>query len=90
MQRRVDFPMATKAGALERLRSDAGIVYAPWGRIAMAITVDDLPPSGYKPDNPGLLCIADISAAIVDGWRPGQSEPWPLVGTFIPRVILFV
>jgi beta-lactamase class A len=75
IQRRVDFPIASKAGALEKLRSDIGIVYAPWGRIAMAITVDDLPPSGYKPDNPGLLCIADLSAILVDGLRSVQGEP---------------
>jgi hypothetical protein len=75
IQRRVNFPVASKAGALEKLRSDVGIVYAPWGRIAMAITVDNLPASGYKPDNPGLLCIADLSAAFVDGSRPANGEP---------------
>ena len=75
IQRRVDFPVASKAGALEKLRSDVGIVYAPWGRIALAITVDDLPPSGYKPDNPGLFCVADLSVAIIEAWRPRQGEP---------------
>lgn len=66
MQRYLTVPVASKAGALERLRSDVGIVYAPAGRVAMAITVDDLPASGYKPDNPGLLCIADLSRSLVE------------------------
>lgn len=66
LQRRIKFPAASKSGALDTLRSDVGIVDAPWGRIAMAITVDDLPSSDYKPDNPGQLCIANLSEAIVD------------------------
>ena len=74
IQRRVDFPVASKAGALEKLRSDVGIVYAPWAGSRWRSRVDDLPPSGYKPDNPGLLCIADLSAALVDGLRPVQGE----------------
>lgn len=69
IQRRLHFPVASKAGALEKLRSDVGIVYAPWGRIAMAITVEDLPPMGFKPDNGGLLCIADLSEALVRNLR---------------------
>ena len=73
LQRRTTFPVASKAGALDKLRSDVGIIYAPWGRIAMAITVDDIPPGGYKPDHPGLLCIADISKAIVDYWKPNAK-----------------
>ena len=35
-------PSASKSGALDRLRSDVGIVYTRRGRIAMAITVDDM------------------------------------------------
>src|SRR5712691_9472187 len=38
-----DVPMASKYGALDHLRSCVAIVYSRRGKIAMAITVDDLP-----------------------------------------------
>lgn len=63
-----DLPVASKTGALDRLRSDVGIVYTPKaGRIAMAITIDDMPASDYSPDNPGLLLISDLSKLLVEG-----------------------
>jgi beta-lactamase class A len=42
-----DIPIASKSGALDRLRSDVAIVYTRRGRIAMAITVDDMPEVFY-------------------------------------------
>jgi beta-lactamase class A len=60
-------PVANKTGALDALRSDVGIVYAKGGRVAMAITVDGMPPFGYTPDNPGCLLIADLAKMIVEG-----------------------
>ena len=47
--------------------SDVGIVYAKRGRMAMAITVDGMPPHGYTPDNPGCLLIADLAKMLVEG-----------------------
>src|SRR6267378_499576 len=38
-----DVPMASKYGALDRLRSCVAILYSKRGRIAVAITVDDMP-----------------------------------------------
>jgi hypothetical protein len=49
------------------LRSDVGIVYAKSGRIAMAITVDDMPQPDWSPDNAGLLMIADLAKILGDG-----------------------
>jgi beta-lactamase class A len=60
-------PVANKTGALAALRSDVGIVYAPTGRIAMAITVDNVPQPDWTADNPGLLLIADLAKMIVEG-----------------------
>ena len=60
-------PVAHKSGTLEALRSDVGIVYAKTGRVAMAITVDDMPKPDWSPDNPGSLLIADLAKMIVDG-----------------------
>jgi beta-lactamase class A len=62
-----DVPVASKLGALDRLRSDIGIVYSRRGRIAMAITVDDMPEVHYAPDNPGLLLISRLSLLLMEG-----------------------
>ena len=60
-------PVASKSGALDRLRSDVGIVYTRRGRIAMAVTVDDMRYVGYVADNPGLLMIWKLSQILQDG-----------------------
>lgn len=60
-------PVANKAGALEHLRSDVGIVYSPRGRIAMAITCEGIPQVDWTSDNPGLLLIAKVAEILVAG-----------------------
>ena len=50
-----------------RPRSDVGIAYTPGGRIAMAITVDDMPVTDYSPDNPGEELIWEISKVLMAG-----------------------
>ncbi len=67
IRRKIADPVANKTGALDALRSDVGIVYSKRGRIAMAITVDDMPKTDYTPDNAGLLLIAEMAKMIVDG-----------------------
>jgi beta-lactamase class A len=52
---------ASKSGALDALRSDVGIIYSPRGRIAMAITVDQMPVVMYNQENPGLALIWKLS-----------------------------
>jgi beta-lactamase class A len=59
--------IANKTGALDALRSEVALVYAKSGRIAMAITVDDMPKIDYTPDNAGSLLIADLARILVDG-----------------------
>jgi beta-lactamase class A len=59
--------VANKTGALDHLRSDVGVVYSPQGRIAMAITVSDIPVVDYSPDNAGSLLIADLAPMLVEG-----------------------
>jgi hypothetical protein len=63
-------PVANKAGALDRLRSDVGIVYSKGGRIAIAITCDDMPASGLVERQSGS---ADDRAAVGDSGR-GTGE----------------
>ncbi len=54
-------PVASKSGTLDRLRSDVGILYTRRGRIAVAITVDDMPVVHYSTDNDGSLMIWKLS-----------------------------
>ncbi len=63
----LDVTIASKSGALDRLRSDVALVYSRKGRIAMAITVDDMPEVHYTVDNPGLLLISRLSLLLLDG-----------------------
>ena len=52
---------ATKPGALDALRSDVGIFYTKRGRIAMAITCDELPTIDWSVDNAGQLLMAKLA-----------------------------
>jgi beta-lactamase class A len=61
------FPTATKSGALDALRSNVGIIYHTRGRIALAVTCDDMPEPDWSPDNPALLLMSRLSEIIVEG-----------------------
>lgn len=65
--RRMGDDVASKSGALDKLRSDVGIVYSKGGRIAIAATVDGLPKVDYGPENVGNVFIADLTALLVEG-----------------------
>ena len=58
--------MASKFGALDRLRSAVGIIYSKKGRIAMAITCDDMPEVIWSVDNPAYLLISSLSSILVE------------------------
>jgi beta-lactamase class A len=60
-------PVASKSGALDRLRSDVGIVYTRRGRIAIAITVDDMPVVHYSMDDMGNELIWRLSQILQEG-----------------------
>ncbi len=62
-----DIPMASKYGALDRLRSAVGIIYSKKGRVAMAITCDDIPEINWSVDNPAYLLISDLSKTLSAG-----------------------
>ncbi len=64
------YEVASKSGGLDALRSDVGIVYAPRGRVALAITVDNLKTVDYGPDNPGLMAIARLAELLVNALAP--------------------
>ena len=62
-----DIPMASKYGALDRLRSAVGILYTKNGRIAMAISCDDMPETIWSVDNPAYLLMSRLSEVLADG-----------------------
>lgn len=62
-------PMASKYGALDRLRSAIGIIYSKNGRIAMAITCDDMPEIDWSVDNYGYQLMSKLSVILVDGLK---------------------
>ncbi|HKP39218.1 MAG TPA: serine hydrolase [Pyrinomonadaceae bacterium] len=60
-----DASLASKYGALDRLRSCVALVYAKRARIAIAITVDDMPEIIWTVDNPGYLLMSRLSEILV-------------------------
>jgi len=62
-----DVPMASKYGALDRLRSAVGIIYSKKGKIAMAISCDDMPDILWSVDNPAYLLMSQLSEVLVNG-----------------------
>ena len=67
--------MATKSGALDALRSNVGIIYTKQGRIAMAITCDEMPDVDWTSDNAGLLMLSRLSLILIEGLaKPAADE----------------
>jgi beta-lactamase class A len=62
-----DVPMASKYGALDRLRSAVAILYTKKGKIAMAISCDEMPETMWSVDNPAYLLMSRLSAVLVEG-----------------------
>jgi beta-lactamase class A len=60
-----DVPMASKYGALDRLRSCVAVLYSKRGKIAIAIIVDDMPEIYWSVDNPGYLLMSKLSEILV-------------------------
>jgi len=69
-----DLPVANKSGSLDHLRSDVGIVYTTGGRVAIAITVDDLPDVNYSPDNAGNIFISQLTGWLLDGLTKHENQ----------------
>ncbi len=67
--RHVTDAVASKSGSLDHLRSDVGIVYTRGGRIALAITIDDMPVIDYSPDNIGNVAISKLTGILLDGLK---------------------
>lgn len=57
---------ATKSGALDALRSNVGIIYHRRGRIAMAVTCNEMPDVNWTVDNPALLLMSRLSEIVTE------------------------
>lgn len=57
-------PMASKYGALDALRSCVAILYTKQGKIAVAITVDEMPEVVWSVDNPAYLLMMRLSSIL--------------------------
>jgi beta-lactamase class A len=62
-----EVPMASKYGALDRLRSSVAILYTKQGKIALAISCDDMPEPMWSVDNPAYLLMSRLSEVLVNG-----------------------
>jgi beta-lactamase class A/enterochelin esterase-like enzyme len=66
--------IANKTGALDALRSETALVTVNGVRIALALTVDNMPKPDWTPENPGSNMIADLGKLIVDNLtRPAPA-----------------
>lgn len=73
--RHTPYPVASKSGALDALRSDAGIVFTPKGAVAIAMTVDGMK-MDYSPDNAGNKLISEVSNILVEELiKPKPARP---------------
>jgi hypothetical protein len=62
-----EVPVACKYGALDRLRSSVAILYTKQGKIALAISCDDMPEIIWSVDNPAYLLMSRLSEVLVNG-----------------------
>jgi beta-lactamase class A len=62
-----EVPVASKYGALDRLRSSVAILYTKQGKIALAISCDDMPEIMWSVDNPAYLLMSRLSEVLVNG-----------------------
>lgn len=60
-------PLASKYGALDRLRSAVGILYTKKGKIALAISCDEMPETMWSVDNPAYVLMSRLSEVIAEG-----------------------
>src|SRR6185503_4850266 len=62
-------PLASKYGALDALRSCVAILYTKQGKIAIAITVDEMPEVIWSVDNPAYLLMMRLSSILAEELR---------------------
>lgn len=61
--------VANKTGALDEVRNDVAIVYAPGGPVVISAFTYDNKDKSWTPDNSAQLLIARLAKSIVDRWQ---------------------
>jgi beta-lactamase class A len=67
--RYLSFEVANKTGALDDVRNDVGIVYAPNGPIVISAFTYDNKDQRWTSDNSGQVLMAKLAKTIVDSWQ---------------------
>ena len=67
-------PMASKYGALDALRSCVAILYTKQGKIAIAITADEMPEVIWSVDNPAFLLMMRLSSILAEELRDKSTR----------------
>ncbi len=65
---------ATKSGAIERSRSDTGIVFSPSGAYILAVYTKEAEDTRWSPDNEGEVAIREVAHAVWRFYHP--REKW--------------
>jgi len=69
---------ATKSGALEEVRNDVGLIYAPGATIALAAFAYRSPDRRWTADNEATLAVARVARALYTAWvsaAPAAAAP---------------
>ncbi len=69
---------ATKAGALDELRNDVGLVYTPNATLAIAAFAYNAKNRPWTADNEALTTIGRLAKAVYNAWIP-ESQPYDLL-----------
>ena len=67
-------PMASKYGELDALRSCVAILYTKQGKIAIGITVDEMPEVIWSVDNPAYLLMMRLSSILAEELREKRAS----------------
>jgi beta-lactamase class A len=67
--RYLSVPVANKTGALDDVRNDVGIVYAPNGPVIISAFTYDNRDQSWTVDNSGQLLIGRLAKAIIQDWQ---------------------
>ena len=65
--------VAHKTGAVERVRTDAGLMYLPDGSVALCVLTSENEDTSWRTDNEGNLPCARIARAVYDHFRRVQD-----------------
>jgi beta-lactamase class A len=65
---------ATKSGAVERSRSDTGIVFSPSGAYLLAVYTKEAEDTRWSPENEGEVAIREVAHAVWRFYHP--REKW--------------